>query len=162
MRPKYFEYEGNLFMIVRPVSRLHNSTTIKEIVNRGDKFVVNMSTGSLTVFNMKEKRPRAAVKKKVAAKKIARRKTADAYFVHAVIGMCESDWRIVLTTDLEWSICELYRTTSTLGPYCRIALHLKNARTNTTYTIIKNQREHLDTFIPRMRTFYERTLRERK
>ena len=41
---------GNKYMKIFPVTSLLNSTLIKDVVKRGDCFVVNLETGDFTVF----------------------------------------------------------------------------------------------------------------
>jgi len=49
MKPKYFTYKGVVYMKVTPCKLLFHSTTIHEVVNRGDIFAINMETYVLTV-----------------------------------------------------------------------------------------------------------------
>ena len=46
---KGFIYNGVYYLRVIPGKRLHQSTLIWEVVNRGDVFALNMETGVLTV-----------------------------------------------------------------------------------------------------------------
>jgi hypothetical protein len=55
-----FMYQDRPFMKVIPSKTLFRSTTIHEVVNRGDFFAVNMTTGILTVL------PQGANKEKPA------------------------------------------------------------------------------------------------
>jgi hypothetical protein len=47
---KVFVYQDRPFMKVVPSKALFRSTTIHEVVTRGDIFAVNLSTGILTVL----------------------------------------------------------------------------------------------------------------
>lgn len=49
-RHRIFSFEGTPFMRVIPSKTLFRSTTIHEVVNRGDFFAVNLQTGVLTVL----------------------------------------------------------------------------------------------------------------
>lgn len=49
VRPQ-FVFNGVPYMRVTPSKSLFHSTTIHEVVNRGDFFAVNMATGELTVL----------------------------------------------------------------------------------------------------------------
>jgi len=45
-----FKYKERLFLRVLPAKRLFNSTTIWEVVNRGDIFAVDLETFVFTVI----------------------------------------------------------------------------------------------------------------
>ena len=49
-KPRFFEYKGEVYMRVIPTKTLFRSTTVHQIVNRGDFFAVNMNSGLLTVL----------------------------------------------------------------------------------------------------------------
>lgn len=52
MAAQRFEIAGVPYMVVTPVKSLFRSTLIHDVVNRGDKFVVNLETGTLTVMDV--------------------------------------------------------------------------------------------------------------
>jgi hypothetical protein len=139
---KYFEDKGRIFMIVKPVKRLFHSKTVKSVMERGDEFVVNMNTGELTIFKTKkEKEP------------------VQAYFVYAEYRTEDFGLsRLWLNTDINWSTSEILE----IDPNSRIELCIKNANNNMLHSIVKSSRESFDIFIPRMRNFYERVLRDYK
>jgi hypothetical protein len=43
------EKEGKFFWVVTPTKALSKSTMVHEVINRGDKFAVNLATGELTI-----------------------------------------------------------------------------------------------------------------
>lgn len=45
-----FLYKGALFMRVKPTNFLTNSTLINDVINRGDCFFVDLSTGNVTAY----------------------------------------------------------------------------------------------------------------
>ena len=45
----FFKYKDRIYMRIIPTKRLFNSTTIWEVVNRGDIFAVDMETFTFTV-----------------------------------------------------------------------------------------------------------------
>jgi hypothetical protein len=47
---RIFVFEGRPFMRVTPAKHLFHSTTVHEVVNRGDFFAVNLATGVLTIL----------------------------------------------------------------------------------------------------------------
>lgn len=49
-RTRFFEYKGEVYMRVIPTKTLFRSTTVHQVVNRGDFFAVNMNSGLLTVL----------------------------------------------------------------------------------------------------------------
>ena len=55
--PKFFEHNGEIFIEVKPVKSLFNSSLIHDVITSGRKFVVNMNTGELTIFNPRPKEP---------------------------------------------------------------------------------------------------------
>jgi hypothetical protein len=46
---KTFQYKDDTYMKIIPCKRLFNSTTVHEVVTRGDFFAVNLRTGIFTV-----------------------------------------------------------------------------------------------------------------
>ena len=49
-RSRIFVHNGNPYMRITPCKRLFNSTTIHQVVTRGDFFAVNLQTGIFTVL----------------------------------------------------------------------------------------------------------------
>lgn len=47
----FFELDGKIYLKVTPTKRLFNSTTIHEVVNRGDVFAVRVEDMTLTVLS---------------------------------------------------------------------------------------------------------------
>jgi hypothetical protein len=47
---RIFVHNGNPYMRITPCKRLFNSTTIHQVVTRGDFFAVNLQTGIFTVL----------------------------------------------------------------------------------------------------------------
>jgi hypothetical protein len=43
--------DGRVFMVVTPVESLLRSTMVKQVIGRGDQFVVDMNTGKLTILH---------------------------------------------------------------------------------------------------------------
>lgn len=50
---KFFTVKGRTFMEVTPADSLTRSTMVKDVLKRGDKFVVDMNTGKLTILSSK-------------------------------------------------------------------------------------------------------------
>ena len=48
--PTAFIYKGKVYIRAIPCKRLFNSTTVHEVINRGDFFAVEPATGYLTVI----------------------------------------------------------------------------------------------------------------
>ena len=48
--PPIFVYDGEPYMRITPCKNLFRSTTVYEVVNRGDFFAVNMNTGVFTIL----------------------------------------------------------------------------------------------------------------
>lgn len=51
--PKFINVGERIMMEVKPVSSLLKSSLISEVISSGRKFVVDMNTGSLTIYNPK-------------------------------------------------------------------------------------------------------------
>jgi hypothetical protein len=51
--PKAFLYKDQLYIRITPCKRLFNSTTVWEVVNRGDFFALNLATKTFTVISSK-------------------------------------------------------------------------------------------------------------
>ena len=49
-KPHIFTYKGAPHIEVIPVKSLFRSNLVHEVVTRGDKFVVNLETGELTII----------------------------------------------------------------------------------------------------------------
>jgi hypothetical protein len=143
MKPKYFESEGQVYMVIKPVKRLLHSKTIKEVVERGDKFVVNMNTGQFTVFNMKQK---GEVEPELPA-----------FFIWGHQGYLDEvyDARLWLFPDFDKSVervIECYENSD------RVVLNIRNTKTGVTDNLVKREGESIAKFIPRMRVFWDRVL----
>ena len=52
--PKFINVKNRVMMEVKPVASLLKSTLISEVVKGGRKFVVDMNTGSLTIYDPKD------------------------------------------------------------------------------------------------------------
>lgn len=50
MIPSHFQFNNDSFMVVRPVQFMMNSSLIADHARRGDLFVVNLRTRSLTIM----------------------------------------------------------------------------------------------------------------
>ena len=57
---KVFVYEGRPFMKIIPSKALFRSTTIHEVVNRGDIFALNLATGIFTILPNGADKPKEA------------------------------------------------------------------------------------------------------
>ena len=51
----YVVKDGVHYMVVKPVKSLFHSSLVHDVLTRGDKFVVNMGTGELTILSAVEK-----------------------------------------------------------------------------------------------------------
>jgi len=60
---RFFLYRNRTFMRMAPAKTLFHSTTVHEIVNRGDVFAVNTVTGVFTVIPGKAEVGKITVKK---------------------------------------------------------------------------------------------------
>lgn len=52
--PKRFKYEGEEYQVIVPAKTLFHSTTIWEVITRGDVFAVNLKTKVFTVFTIEQ------------------------------------------------------------------------------------------------------------
>ena len=48
--PRVFVFKGQPLMRITPSKRLFNSTTIYEVINRGDIFALNLQTGVFSII----------------------------------------------------------------------------------------------------------------